>query len=104
MRATVGAKTITLDLPEELLDLLGPSESLSDRVRESLVLSLLRDASISQGKAAQLLGITRWTMMQLMVRHCIPSGPETAEEMRQELETAMRYVRSASVDGGGQQQ
>jgi hypothetical protein len=42
--ATVAAKSITLERPEELVDFLGPPDSATGRVRESLVLDLLRVA------------------------------------------------------------
>ena len=99
--ATVAAITITLELPEELVDLLGPPDAIAGRVRESLVLDLLRDAQITQGEAALLLGVTRYDILDLMVRYRIPSGPETAEEMRQEIESAWRFLQSASTNDGG---
>jgi hypothetical protein len=99
--ATVATKTITLELPEELVGLLGSPDAIAGRVRESLVLDLLRDAQITQGEAALLLGVTRYDILDLMVRYCIPSGPETAEEMRQEIESAWRYLQSASTNDGG---
>jgi predicted HTH domain antitoxin len=52
------------------------------------VIDLLREGRISQGQAARLLGSTRWDILTLMARLGIPSGPETAEEMRQEIEGA----------------
>ena len=103
-KTTLATKTITLDLPEELVTLLGPSENLPRRVLEALVLDLLREADISQGKAAHLLGLTRYDILDLMVLHKIPSGPATAKEMRQEIENARRYVRSSLTDGDSQQQ
>ena len=39
---------------------------------------LLRDAHITQGEAAWLLGITRYDILDLMARYSIPSGPQTA--------------------------
>ncbi|MBI4505237.1 MAG: UPF0175 family protein, partial [Chloroflexi bacterium] len=45
------------------------------------------------GKAAQLLGLTRWDVLDLMARHGITSGPDTAEEMRQDVEQARRVGR-----------
>lgn len=85
--------TLTLDLPEELLALLGSPEAAAARAREALVLDLLREARISQGKAARLLGITRWDILDLMARRQIPSGPETPEELEQEIETIEHYAR-----------
>jgi hypothetical protein len=108
VRETIGtkvaAKTITLELPEELIDLLGPPDAIAGRVRESLVLDLLRDAQITQGEAALLLGVTRYNILDLMARYCIPSGPETAEEMRQDIENARRFLWPASTDCMGEQQ
>ena len=67
------------------------------------MLDLLREARISQGYAARMLGITRWDILDLMALHAIPSGPETPEEMRRDVEAARLGVQSASIDGGGEQ-
>ena len=88
----MATRTLALELPEELVALLGSPEASSARVKEALVLDLLREAHISQGKAAELLGITRWEMLDLMVRHHIPSGPATGEEVRQEIEDLRRLA------------
>ena len=61
--------------------------------RESLIVELLREGRLSQGQVARLLGITRWDVLMLMARLGIPSGPETAEEMRRDIEAARRAVR-----------
>jgi predicted HTH domain antitoxin len=85
--------SLTLDLPEELVRLLGSPERTAERAREALVLDLLRHAEISQGKAAELLGINRYEMLDRMARHKIPSGPQTAEEAEQEIEAAIRLAQ-----------
>jgi predicted HTH domain antitoxin len=97
--ATVTAKTITLELPE--VDLLGPPNAIAGRVRESLVLDLLRDAQITQGQAARLLNVTRYDILDLMARHAIPSGPQTAEEAQRDVEAARLGVSPAKTDAGG---
>ena len=97
----MASTTVTLDLPDELLALLGSPEVVAARVRETLVLDLLRQARISQGRAAQLLGLTRWDILELMARHAIPSGPESAEEAQRDVEAARLGMRPATVDGGG---
>ena len=99
--ATVAAKTITLELPEELVDLLGPPDAIAGRVRESLVLDLLRDAQITQGEAARLLNVTRYDILDLMARYAIPSGPQTAEEAQRDVEAARLGVSPAKTDAGG---
>ena len=87
--------TFTLDLPEALIESLGTEDELNSRALEALVLQLLREAQISQGLAARVLGITRWDILNLMALHQIPSGPVTAEEMQQDIENARRYSRRA---------
>ncbi|MGH2532472.1 MAG: UPF0175 family protein [Thermomicrobiales bacterium] len=82
-----------LALPDELLALLGSPEDVSAKVREVLVLDLLRDARISQGQAARMLGVSRWVVLDLMVRYGIPSGPQSAEELKRDVEAARRASR-----------
>ena len=99
----MAATMVALELPEELVALVGSPEAVSARAREALVLDLLRHAEISQGFAARMLGITRWDILALMARHAIPSGPLTAEEVDREIKAAQLGVQSASIDGGGEQ-
>ena len=76
-------------------------EGIEDRAWTAQVLELLRDAQISQGKAARLLGITRYDILDLMASRYIPSGPFTPEEVDRDIENTRRFTRPlASVDGG----
>jgi predicted HTH domain antitoxin len=88
----MATRVLELELPEEVIALLGAPGEASAKATEAIVLELLREARISQGKAAELLGITRWEMLDLMARHRIESGPETAEEMQQEIDAMRRFV------------
>lgn len=83
---------VTVDLAEELIELLGSPDVAASRMRESVVMDLLRRAEITQGQAAQLLGITRWNLLDLMVPYQIPSGPETPEELYKDLDAAIAYL------------
>ncbi len=100
----MNTKTITLELPEELLTSLDSLDGIADRAWKALVLDLLRDAEISQGRAAQLLGVTRYDILDLMALHRIESGPRTAEEMQRDIENARLGSRPLNTDAGGQQQ
>jgi predicted HTH domain antitoxin len=93
---------VRLVLPDELVTLLGSAQAAAAEAKEALILGLLRDARISQGKAALLLGLTRWEMLDLMARHRIPSGPETPEELEQEVEYLRRLPRTDEARGGDQ--
>jgi predicted HTH domain antitoxin len=97
-------RTITIELPGELVAALDTLDGIEDRAWKALVLDLLRSGEISQGRAAMLLGVTRYDILDLMASHYIPSGPLTAEEMRQDIENARRFARSAARIDSGQQQ
>ena len=81
----MATRTLAVDVPDELMPLLGSPEAETARAKQALVLDLLREARISQGKATDLPGITRWDILDLMVQYEIPSGPETAEEVDREI-------------------
>ena len=91
----MATRTLSVELPEELVALLGSPEAVAAKAKEALILELLREARISQGKAARLLGISRWEILDLMARHRISSGPETAQEMRQEVDDLHRYLHGS---------
>ena len=59
----MATQTLTIELPEELLAMLGSPEAAASKAKETLVLELLREARISQGQAARLLGVTRWDIL-----------------------------------------
>lgn len=86
----MATRALTVELPEELLALLGSDEEATIKTREALVMELLRETAISQGQAAELLGITRWDLIDLMAHYRVPSGPESVEELQQDLESARR--------------
>ena len=80
MSATrTAARTIMIELPDDLVAALDSLDGIADRAWKALLLDLLRGAQISQGKAARLLGVTRYDILDLMASHYIPSGPFTPE-------------------------
>jgi predicted HTH domain antitoxin len=88
----MASRTLTFDLPEEIVALVGSPDAAAAKARLALVLDLLREGAISQGRAATILGITRWDILDLMATHAIPSGPQSAEELQREVETALRFI------------
>jgi DNA-binding NtrC family response regulator len=75
---------LELDLPDEVAAELS-NEDLTAKVKESLVLELLREHRISQGKAAELLCIHRSDLFPLMTKYQISVVALTPEELRDEL-------------------
>jgi len=97
----MAAHTVPLELPDELVALLGSTDAAAAKAREALILELLREARISQGLAARLLGITRWDMLDLMAARRIPSGPLTPEDVQQEFGQVARRVNDHHPDSPG---
>jgi predicted HTH domain antitoxin len=82
----VADKHFEVDLPEEVVEWFGwQDKEVPDRMREALVMELLRRHVISQGKAAELLGISRWDVFDVMGRYQVPAIDLTAEELKEEL-------------------
>ncbi len=81
------AKRVKLDLelPDEILARLERGE-IEKRVKQALVMDLLREHQLSQGKAADLLGLNRHELFDLMAKHHIPVIDLSAEELKSELQ------------------
>ena len=62
----------TIAIPDELAQLLGPEEQLTEALAEAVVLELFREHRISAGKAAELLGISYRKFLQRIQAKSIP--------------------------------
>ena len=90
----MASRVLTLDLPEDVAALLGSPDEMEAQVKELLVVELLRRGRIGQSRAAEVLGTTRWEILELMGRYDILQGPETAEELERELEQMRRLKKT----------
>jgi predicted DNA-binding protein (UPF0251 family) len=59
---------VTFELPNEVAPNLR-DEDLAVKAKEALTMELLREHEISQGKAAELLGIDRHALFDLMTKY-----------------------------------
>lgn len=82
--------TLELELPEEVITAL-ESEDVARKVKEALVMELLREHRISQGKAAELLGISRNDLFPLMAKYQVSLMDLTSEELRSELKKPLPH-------------
>ena len=88
----MASRVLTLELPEDVAALLGSPDEVEAQVKELLVVELLRRGRIGQSRAAEVLGTTRWEILELMDRYDVLQGPKTAEELERDLQ-AVRRVR-----------
>lgn len=79
------SKKLVLEFPEEFHE-----EDLLDKdvemmAKEGAVMALLSKGKISQGRAAELLGISRHDLFDLMPKYDIPAIDMSKEELKKEL-------------------
>jgi hypothetical protein len=85
---------IRFDIPDEVADLLGDSpEQVNRRALEIIVLQLYRRHDVSAGRAAEILGIEKWTFIRWAGELGIPyldTDPEDWEHRLRALEEMER--------------
>jgi len=79
---------LDFELPDEIFTQLR-EEEIETKVKESLVMELLREHRLSQGKAAELLGLDRDELFDLMAKYQIPVIDLTPEELKSELQKSL---------------
>jgi hypothetical protein len=85
-----------VDVKFELPDEVAPNlrdEDLAAKAKEAFMMELLREHEISQGKAAELLGIDRHQLFDLMAKYQVPVIDMTPEELQQEFQRADAIFR-----------
>jgi hypothetical protein len=89
--SVVAEKDFHVTLPQEVVGGFGWNESeVPSRVREALVMELLRLDKLSEAQASAILKLTRWELLQLMGRYDVPAVRMSAEELDRELATEIK--------------
>jgi len=87
----MAAKRFEVDLPEEVLAGFGWHETeVPHKVREALVMELLRLEQLSEAQAAALLHVDRWELLETMGRYRIPAVRLSQDELKRELAHELR--------------
>ncbi|MCI4624952.1 MAG: UPF0175 family protein [Candidatus Magnetoovum sp. WYHC-5] len=73
--------TFPSNLPEESFN----NPEFQKKSKEFIIIELLREGVISQGKASELLEINRYDFLNLMTKYNIPAIDMTDKELEQEL-------------------
>ncbi|HGE73062.1 TPA: UPF0175 family protein [Candidatus Poribacteria bacterium] len=84
------SKSIYIEIPDELLELLGSEEEAAKEAKQSLVLDLVRRGKISKAKAADLLGMDLWEMPAFLSEYKIPWFNYSKKQMEQDMATLRR--------------
>src|SRR5262245_5506833 len=83
--------TFTVEIPEALRELGYSDEEIRREVPVLLVLKRFRQGTISSGKAASLLGLSRRDFLDLLTREGIPVYDPTDQELADEWKTVRRF-------------
>ena len=89
-------KDFNVTLPQEVVGAFGRKESeVPRRVREALVMDLLRLDRLSEAQATTILELARWELLELMNRYDVPAVRMSIEELDRELTAEVK--RSAAT-------
>ena len=80
-------KGFTVELPPELIELLGSEEEAKREAKVAVVLDLVRRGRVSRARAAELLGLTLWDLPALLAEYKIPWFEYSPEDLARDLET-----------------
>lgn len=86
-------KVIGIEIPEEIIDLLGEEETRKE-AKEAFVLDLLRRGKISKGKTAELIGISLWDLPGFLAKYRIPWFDYSKEDLQKDIDTLKDLERS----------
>ena len=78
-------KGFTVELPGELLEILGSEESARRDAKIAVVLDLVRRGRISRAKSAELLGLTLWDLPALLAQYRIPWFDYSPDDLERDL-------------------
>ena len=86
---------IELDLPADVFDDQFTAAGLNLRVREFVVLELLRAKRLHEHEAQRMLGLERWELLALMERVGIVATEKIFDQIQNELNQAIARQQPA---------
>jgi predicted HTH domain antitoxin len=90
--------TLSVQLPERVVQLLGPTpEDATRHLAELAYVELFRQGEVSSGWAAERLGISKDDFRKLLYAHDVPYIDMSEEELRRDVEVAMSLRRARST-------
>jgi hypothetical protein len=94
--SSVVEKDFHVTLPLEVVGAFGWKDSeVPRRVREALVMDLLRLDRLSEAQAAKILGLARWELLELMGRYDVPAVRTSIEDLDRELAAEVKRSGAA---------
>ncbi len=86
--------SIHMEFPRDILGVLEISENQAGKkLREVIVLELVRDEKISTGKGAGILNISKFEFINILSRNGIPYFTESPEELDKQVSVAEGKIK-----------
>lgn len=82
--------TVQIEVPDEVVTLIGSEQKVREEAKEALVLNLVRKGVISRAKAAELLGMSLGDLPQLLAWYEIPWFHYRRPDVEADLELLRR--------------
>ena len=77
--------TVTMDIPEEIMDFMVCENKCDELRRNALLLCpFIKNETISHGRAADILGISKWELIELYGSEGIPYIDQSWDEVEQD--------------------
>lgn len=85
--------TVTIDIPEEIANLMA-CDNKSDELRRNALLlyQFIKNETISHGRAAEILGISKRELIELYGSEGIPYIDQSLDEARQDASNVMEFL------------
>jgi predicted HTH domain antitoxin len=90
--------SIHVSFPRDLLAALDvPEVQVEKRLRELIVVELVREDRISTGKGAELLGLSKGTFIQILGERGVDYFTESPEELAAQVEDLRRVLDANAI-------
>jgi len=94
MSTQPGSETITLELPARLLaDYPGTRQEFVQNLRLAAAIEWFREGKISQGKGAEIAGLSRWEFILALGRAQVDLFQGTDDELSEEVQRGLETYR-----------
>jgi len=94
MSAQTDSEVITLELPARLLaDYPGTHQEFVQSLRIAAAIEWFREGKVSQGKGAEIAGLSRWEFILALGRAQVDLFQETDEELSEEVQRGLETYR-----------
>ncbi len=104
MNTQPGPETITLELPAQLLaDYPGTHQEFVQDLRLAAAIEWFREGKVSQGKGAEIAGLSRWEFILALGRAQVDLFQETDEELAEEVQRGLQAYREHVAAGPPEQ-